>query len=49
MSHFTDQLRDFVDRLAKDGYPTAVVERAADRMDALEKEVIRLTKKQEDD
>ena len=42
MSQFTDELQAFVERLAKDGYPTAVAERAVIRMEALENEIVRL-------
>ena len=41
-SQFVIQLEEFAIRLKEDGYPTAIVERAAERMDQLEKEVIRL-------
>ena len=44
MSYYTKQLKDFALRLKADGYPTAVVERAAERMDQLEEEVVRLHK-----
>jgi hypothetical protein len=44
MSQFTQQLKDFVNRLREDGYPTVLVERAAERMEQLEDEVVRLQK-----
>jgi len=43
MSQFTKDLEEFAVRLGKDGYPTALIERAAERMLALENEVVRLT------
>ena len=43
MSQFTEELKEFAVRLSGDGYPTAVVERAVIRMEALENEVVRLT------
>lgn len=43
MSQFTKELEEFASRLNQDGYPTALVERAAERMVALENEVVRLT------
>ena len=36
MKKFTDELRDFGKRLGEDGYPTALIERAAKRMDDME-------------
>ena len=47
MSHFTDQLWQLADRLKEDGYPTALIERCAQRMEQLEEEVIRLHKELE--
>lgn len=46
MSQFTEQLEAFALRLKKDGYPTALVERAAERMVAMEEEIVRLTSEQ---
>lgn len=43
MSQFTNELKEFGIRLGEDGYPTAVIERAVIRMEALENEVVRLT------
>lgn len=43
MSQFTKELEEFAVRLGKDGYPTALIERAAERMTALEDEIVRLT------
>ena len=43
MSQFTEELREFAQRLAEDGYPTALVERAAERQEAMEAEIVRLT------
>lgn len=48
MSYFTDQLWDLVERLNEDGYPTALIERCAERMEQLEDEVIRLNRELED-
>jgi len=42
MSQFTKELREFAIRLKKDGYPTTLVERAVERMEAMEAEIIRL-------
>ena len=36
MSQVTDELRAFTERLGADGYPTALLERIAERMDAME-------------
>lgn len=47
MSQFTDELEEFGKRLAKDGYPTALIERAAERMKDMEKEIIRLYEEKE--
>lgn len=47
MSHFTDQLDELAKRLAEDGYPTALIERASERMQAMEAEIVRLTKQLE--
>ena len=44
MSQFTQDLKEFANRLAKDGYPTALVERAAERMGDMEDEIVRLNK-----
>ena len=44
MSSFTDQLWQFAERLKKDGYPTALVERCAERQEQLEAEIVRLHK-----
>ncbi len=49
MSQFTDELKEFADRLGEDGYPTAIVERAAARMEAMEKEIIRLSTERDDE
>lgn len=46
-SVFVRELEEFAIRLKEDGYPTAIVERAAERMDQLEKEVLRLHKEAE--
>jgi len=43
VSQFTKELEEFAVRLGKDGYPTALIERAAERMTALEDEIVRLT------
>ena len=40
ISHFTDQLDEFAERLSKDGYPTALIERASARMKQLEEQVV---------
>lgn len=47
MSTFTDELHNFAERLGEDGYPTALIERAAERMLAMEAEIVRLTKELE--
>jgi len=47
MSQYTDELKEFAARLAEDGYPTYIVERAAIRMEALEYEIVRLTEQLE--
>lgn len=44
MSAFTDELDALAKRLEEDGYPTALIERASQRMQAMEEEIIRLTK-----
>ena len=49
MSQFTKELEEFALCLGKDGYPTAIVERAAERMKALEEEVVRLTHELEEE
>lgn len=36
MSAIITELREFAERLGKDGYPPALIERAADRMEAME-------------
>ena len=41
-SQFVKQLEELAVRLKEDGYPPALIERAAERMEQLEKEVIRL-------
>jgi len=49
MSQFTKDLEEFAVRLGKDGYPTALIERAAERMVALEVEIVRLTQELEEE
>ena len=49
MSHFTQELREFALRLKADGYPTALVERAAERQEAMEAEIVRLNEELYDD
>lgn len=43
-SQFVRELEEFAKRLGEDGYPNAVVERAAERTDAMEQEIIRINK-----
>ena len=47
MSQFTDEMAAFTKRLRLDGYPTAIMERATERMIQLENEVLRLHKELE--
>jgi hypothetical protein len=49
MSQFTEDLKQFAIRLAKDGYPTALVERAAERMEAMEDYIVNMEDRNEDD
>jgi hypothetical protein len=44
MSQFTKDLEAFALRLKKDGYPTALIERAAERMEDMENEIVRLNR-----
>ena len=44
MSEFTKELTALAERLGKDGYPTALIERAASRTEAMEAEIVRLAK-----
>ena len=44
MSQFTEELKAFAIRLERDGYPTALIERAAARMEAMEAELVRIHK-----
>ena len=41
-SVFVKELEELAVRLGEDGYPTALIERAAERMQQLEEEVVRL-------
>lgn len=41
MSQFTDELDALAKRLGDDGYPTALIERASERMQAMEEEIVR--------
>ena len=41
MSQITDELEAFAKRLGEDGFPTALIERAAIRMKAMEDEIVR--------
>ena len=48
MSQFVKDLEAFALRLKKDGYPTALIERAAERMKDMELEIIRLHQETEE-
>ena len=43
MSAFTKELDEFAERLLEGGYPPALVERASQRMQAMEDEILRLS------
>ena len=45
MSEVTGRLQAFGTRLAEDGYPSALVEQAVTRMDAMENEIVRQAKR----
>lgn len=42
-SRYVHELREFADRICKDGYPTALLERCADRMEAMEHVIVDLS------
>lgn len=42
MSEIIKELESFAKRLEKDGYPPALIQRAAQRMKAMENEIMRL-------
>lgn len=44
MSQITQELREFTVRLGKEGYPTALLERVAARMDAMEEFIVEVTR-----
>jgi hypothetical protein len=46
-SRYVHELREFADRIRKDGYPTALLERCADRMEAMEELIVEYRKEQE--
>lgn len=49
MSQFTKELKEFAIRLGKDGYPVALIERAAARMEAMEDYIVNQEDNTEDD
>jgi len=41
-SRYVHELREYAERMRKDGYPTALLERCADRMAEMEKLIVNI-------